>query len=97
MSIRDKYTNPDALRAMYRNPRNPLRNIDEESIADSHAAIVAAPLSGGNLIGGSPAPVAGGVAGGRHVDPVYEDPHPHSGLGRNKQEPIGDMAFEGQV
>lgn len=61
MSIRDtSYTNPDALRTLYRNPKNPLKDLDEELAAT--AAIVASAPTG--AVGGAPGSGGGGGGGG---------------------------------
>ena len=61
MPIADSiYTNPDALRAKYRNPKSPLGNADEAASTGSGAANDTAANALGSIQQGQPVTGAGG-------------------------------------
>jgi hypothetical protein len=56
MSVRDTaHTNPDSLRLLYKNPKNPLRDLEDDVTAIAQSIVVTSPAS----------PPSGGYGGGQ--------------------------------
>ena len=83
MSIRDdNFTSPDALRKLYRRPRNPLREAEIEPVPQQQTALSDVQITA--PVGAAPVIVPAGT------DPVVGSGNVGSGIGR-RQDPIIDF------